>query len=132
MSTAALEHLPKAEFDEFLRQHFRILRPGGVGSHVVDLQDHLGGSLNNLRFPERWWESRAMAKSGFYTNRIAARRNLRQGPRLRISRRRDERGALAGAPRCRLPPSRREFRNLPDEELCVAGFTLILRKPPPS
>ena len=41
-----------------------MIRPGGLCSHVVDLKDHLGGALNNLRFSQRVWESRTMAGSG--------------------------------------------------------------------
>ena len=39
-------------------------------SHNVDFMDHLGGSLNNLRFSEKVWENDFIANSGFYTNRI--------------------------------------------------------------
>jgi len=128
MSNAALEHLPRAEFDEFLRQHFRILRPGGIGSHTIDLQDHLGGGLDHLRFAERFWEYQAVARSGFYTNR------LRQSEIC--ARARDCGFVVTAAPALRWPrpplPRRalaREFRDLPDDELCIAGFILILQKP---
>lgn len=69
-SHATLEHVRRRQFPELARQIRRVLRPDGVGSHQVDLQDHLGGALNNLRFSERVWESEFMARSGFYTNRI--------------------------------------------------------------
>src|SRR6185437_7159361 len=69
-SSAVLEHIRRDEFDRFLHESFRILRPGGIGSHLVDLADHLGGGLNHLRFSRRVWEHRVMAGSGFYTNRL--------------------------------------------------------------
>ena len=69
-SQAVLEHVWRHEFPEFIAELFRILRPNGVSSHTVDLADHLGNSLNNLRFTTRVWESRWMRESGFYTNRL--------------------------------------------------------------
>lgn len=69
-SQAVLEHVRKCDFAATMAEHKRILRDSGVCSHNVDLRDHLGGALNNLRFSERVWESELMASSGFYTNRI--------------------------------------------------------------
>jgi len=70
-SQAVLEHVPKAEFATTMGEIHRILKPGGVSSHAVDFQDHLGGGLNNLRFSERLWEAPWFAgRSGFYTNRL--------------------------------------------------------------
>ncbi len=69
-SHAVLEHVRRSEFPDFVRELRRILRVDGTCSHQVDLQDHLGGQLNNLRIPSRWWEAEWMARSGFYTNRL--------------------------------------------------------------
>ena len=51
---------------------YRILKVGSFCSHRIDLKDHLGGSLNNLRFSNKLWESQLMKNSGFYTNRLRA------------------------------------------------------------
>jgi SAM-dependent methyltransferase len=69
-SQAVLEHVRRHQVPEVLRHMRRIITPSGVMSHRIDYKDHLGGSLNNLRFPEKLWESEFMARSGFYTNRI--------------------------------------------------------------
>ncbi len=70
-SQAALEHIPLGEFADTCRQLYRIQRQAGVGSHRIDFQDHLGGSLNSLRFSETLWEAAWFAPgSGFYTNRL--------------------------------------------------------------
>ena len=69
-SQAVLEHIRRSEFLEMMRECRRILKPGGLCSHRVDLRDHLSGKLNNLRFSTSFWESDFIAKSGFYTNRI--------------------------------------------------------------
>ena len=69
-SQAVLEHVRKAEFKAFFQHCRRVIKPSGGASHVVDLKDHLGGSLNNLRFSDQLWESDFFSSSGFYTNRI--------------------------------------------------------------
>jgi hypothetical protein len=69
-SHAVLEHVRRNEFADFARELRRIMRCGGVCSHQIDLRDHLGGALNNLRISSRWWEAEWMARSGFYTNRL--------------------------------------------------------------
>jgi SAM-dependent methyltransferase len=77
-SQAVLEHVRLRELDDVLAELRRILAPGGVMSHRIDYKDHLGGSLNNLRFPENVWESEFMARSGFYTNRVRNSEFLRR------------------------------------------------------
>lgn len=69
-SNAVLEHVRRDAFAELIRETRRVVRRGGTCSHQIDLQDHLGGALNNLRIPSRWWEADWMARSGFYTNRL--------------------------------------------------------------
>jgi SAM-dependent methyltransferase len=69
-SHAVLEHIRLREIRPMFRELHRIMRRPGIMSHRIDFQDHLGGSLNNLRFSERVWESEFMVKSGFYTNRM--------------------------------------------------------------
>lgn len=70
-SHAVLEHIRADTFDEMSRELHRILKPSGCCTHNVDLKDHLGGGLNNLRFSSKIWESPCFVKSGFYTNRIS-------------------------------------------------------------
>ncbi len=69
-SNAVLEHVKKDEFFETIKELFRILKNDGISSHEIDLKDHLGYSLNNLRFYSKVWESATFQQSGFYTNRI--------------------------------------------------------------
>ena len=40
-SGGTLEHYPPEVLSRFLRESFRVLRPGGVASHVYDHRDHL-------------------------------------------------------------------------------------------
>jgi hypothetical protein len=69
-SHAVLEHVRRGDFTQMVRETRRVVRDQGICSHQIDLQDHLGGALNNLRIPSRWWEAEWMARSGFYTNRL--------------------------------------------------------------
>jgi SAM-dependent methyltransferase len=71
-SHSVLEHVRMNELSPILSELHRILKPSGLSSHNIDYQDHLAYSLNNLRFPEKLWESDFFAKSGFYTNRVPA------------------------------------------------------------
>lgn len=124
-SRAVLEHVRRAEFAETMSELRRILKPGGVCSHGIDLQDHLAGALNNLRFPERIWESEFFASSGFYTNRIQYSEMLEMfreagfSVEVTATRRWD-----------RLPTPRtsmaRPFRDLPGQELKVSSFGVLL------
>ncbi|MDQ8757226.1 methyltransferase domain-containing protein [Sphingosinicella sp. LHD-64] len=69
-SQAVLEHVRLAEVEPSFQELRRICARDARLSHRIDFMDHLGGSLNNLRFTQRVWESDFMASSGFYTNRI--------------------------------------------------------------
>lgn len=125
-SQAVLEHIRHREFPEFAQEMRRVLKPTGAASHRVDLGDHLAGGLNNLRFPERVWESDWVARSGFYTNRI------RFGEMLAVFRKAGFSVEIRGVDRWpALPTSRSalapEFRELPEEDLLVSGFDVLLR-----
>jgi len=69
-SQAVLEHVNRSDFFKMSEECYRVCKSEGVCSHQVDLRDHLGGGLNNLRFSHEVWESKFFKKSGFYTNRI--------------------------------------------------------------
>lgn len=128
-SHAVLEHVRRHEFLDTQKECFRVIKPGGVASHRVDLKDHLGGGLNNLRFSEGIWESDFFVRSGFYTNRIQFNEMLRlfedAGFDMQVSevRRWKE-----------LPIQRKqlaaEFRDMPEDELNVSGFDVLLKCPP--
>ena len=71
-SHSVLEHIRKNDFISTILELKRIVKKKGISSHIIDYQDHLDKSLNNLRFSEKLWESNTFANSGFYTNRIPA------------------------------------------------------------
>lgn len=125
-SHAVLEHVRKAEFASILGELRRIIRPGGVCSHRIDLMDHLGGALNNLRFSERCWELEWMAGAGsFYTNRIryAEMLNLFWQAGFNVEVTSVQQWDRLPTPRAKMAA---KFRELPDEDLKVLGFDVFL------
>jgi SAM-dependent methyltransferase len=125
-SQAVLEHIRLRELSATLAELRRVMAPSGAASHVVDLQDHLGGALNNLRFSARVWESEFMARSGFYTNRV---RYLEMLDLFRAAGCKPE---VVGLRRwdslpTALPRLAQQFRRLSIEDLLVSGFDVIAR-----
>jgi SAM-dependent methyltransferase len=127
-SHAVLEHVRRSEFAATLAETYRILKPGGVASHCVDLRDHLGGKLNNLRFSADWWEDDSIATCGFYTNRIRYGQMLDAFAALGfdIDFVEAQRWSTLPTPRKRMDPA---FRQFDDQDLRVHGFTVVLAKP---
>lgn len=125
-SHTVLQHLRRDEFAETLFHLRRILRPGGVSSHVVDLKDMLCESLNNLRFSDGIWESDFMRNSGFYTNRIRYCEMLSHFAEAGFTAEvlTTQRWKSIPIPRSKMAAP---FRNLPAEDLCVSGFWVRLR-----
>ncbi len=127
-SNAVLEHIPKHDFPTMAHELFRIAKPDGFIVHRVDLKDHLGGGLNNLRFAESVWEGALFSRSGFYTNRIRFKEMLTLFT---------EAGFTYTLPRIirweSLPIARTElneaFSQLSDDDLLVSGFDVVLTKP---
>lgn len=127
-SQAALEHVPLGEFADTCRELHRIQRQTGAGSHRIDFQDHLGGSLNSLRFSGTLWEADWFApRSGFYTNRLRFSEILRHFRAVgfevdvRSIRCWDE---MPLAP-AKLDPA---FRGLAEDDLLINGAHITLRK----
>jgi SAM-dependent methyltransferase len=126
-SNAVLEHIPKQDFNQMAHELFRIIKPDGVCVHRVDLKDHLGGGLNNLRFSEKVWESTLFNRSGFYTNRIRFNEMIKVFV---------EAGFDYTLPRVlrweQLPISNNKldgaFRQLNIDDLLVSGFDIVLKK----
>ena len=124
-SQAVLEHIRREEFIETLRELRRILRKDGVCSHHVDLKDHLDGGLNNLRFSTAFWESDFMSQSGFYTNRIRFKEMLKlfEVAGFDVTVLQIDRWSQLPTPLKKLSV---DFRHLPEEDLSVSGFDVIL------
>lgn len=128
-SQAVLEHIRKHDFLSTQIELARILKSDGICSHRIDLRDHLGGALNNLRFSESTWESSWMSKSGFYTNRIRYHEMCKFF---------EKSGFVVDVVNTNrwdvLPTSKsvlkEPFKSLPDDDLLVSGFDVLLYKNP--
>jgi SAM-dependent methyltransferase len=125
-SNAVLEHIPKDDFTKLANELARVLKPNGVCVHRVDLKDHLGGSLNNLRFSDSTWEGRLFRNSGFYTNRIRCSQMIKafESVGFECKLPRIIRWNVLPLSRSKLDTS---FRSLPSEDLLISDFDVVLR-----
>jgi hypothetical protein len=123
-SQAVLEHVRRGEMDAFLLELRRVIKPSGGMSHRIDFMDHLGGSANNLRFPMWIWESRFMASSGFYTNRIRCSEMVRriEGAGFEVNSLEAGKWAEMPVPRSRLAVP---FAQLSEDDLLTKHVDLV-------
>jgi len=126
-SQAVLEHIKLNEFDQFMTELYRILKIDGVSSHRIDLKDHLSGGLKNLFFSEKIWENSFMSSSGFYTNRIRYNEMISRFINIGFD------VQVINVDRWEILPDKKKFMSnkysiLPDSELCISGFDIILNK----
>lgn len=124
-SNAVLEHVRLDEVEETLGELGRIVR--GRMSHQIDLRDHLADSLNNLRFSRRIWESRLIAASGYYTNRLRASDWVRLFEASGFHVLREDRETWSKPPLSReaLDP---EFRAASESDLLTSSIRIIAQR----
>lgn len=125
-SQVVLEHVPRDEFPEFLRQLRRVAKLGAVGVHSIDFRDHLSDRLNNLRFSREQWEGAFFRNGGFYTNRLRPREMLSMFTEAGFAVE-----VLAETRWPKMPIQRhqlaREFQTLLDEDFMVAEIEIVVR-----
>lgn len=124
-SQAVLEHIPKNEFYETFIEIHRILKDDGICSHEIDLRDHLANGLNNLRFSEKFWESKFMSSSGFYTNR------LRKSEMIEYFKKSGFNVTIMNETRWKKVPIDRSklygpFKSYSDDDLIISTFSVLL------
>lgn len=148
-SGGALEHYPPDELDAILAEMRRVVRPGGIVSHVVDHRDHLHHADNrypflaHLALPDPLYRAAFGHGLGFHNRLsptavharlvaaglepIALRRLVYAGGERRWVD--DDASALAGAPG--LPPARlaAAFRDLSPADLRTAAAHYLFRRP---
>jgi SAM-dependent methyltransferase len=125
-SHAVLPYVRRREFLATLQEMRRIQRPDGVASHAIPIKDVIGGNLNDLRFSETVWESPFMADSRFYTNRFRYAEMLRLFQQAGFAPEvvRERRWEKLPTPRNKMSS---QFAALPEEDLLVADFDVLLR-----
>jgi SAM-dependent methyltransferase len=127
-SHAVLEHIRASSFSDFCKQSYRIAKPGGYASHVVDFKDHLSSGLNNLRFPSEFWEKDWFAQnSGFYTNRIRASSMRKEFENAGFEVKIISESRWNASPISRSSLSI-EFAKIDDSDLLVSGMHFLLKK----
>ena len=128
-SQAVLEHVRLAEFSDVAKELYRIQKISGIGSHRIDFKDHLGGSLNSLRFSANLWEKDWFAfRSGFYTNRIRLSQVLSEFESAGFV------VEVSGTEMWDQLPLRKdqmskEFIGMEDTDLLTKGANIIVKKP---
>ena len=124
-SQAVFEHIKSTELLPTLSELKRILKPNGKCSHVIDLKDHLGGRLNHLRFTSAFWESSLVVNAGFYTNRIrfSDMKHFFKEAGFQIDKLSEKCWETLPTKREKLS---KEYSNLPESELTVSEFSVIL------
>ncbi len=125
-SQAVLEHVRRHEFLETMKECRRVLKSNGAASHRVDLKDHLGGGLNNLRFRESVWESNFFVRSGFYTNRIRFSEMIAMFEEAGFCIKAVNPYRWDASPINRKSLSR-DFAEVTDDDLLVRGFDVLMR-----
>ncbi len=126
-SQAVMEHIRKKNFEAMNSELYRVLKKDGVISHQIDLRDHLGGGLNNLRFSDNLWESKFFVKSGFYTNRIGFDKMISIFENLSFK------YEIINVQKWKLLPIKKykinkKYRAQDEENLKVKVFDILLRK----
>lgn len=131
-SNNTFEHIPAPLLKEILLEFKRVIRPGGVMSHFIDMSDHFAHFdpritiYNFLKFSRKRWE--------ILDNRIQPQNRLRFRDYLEIFRELgvpvSETDVRAGEPE-KLGSVRihREFSGYTREELAISHATIISRFP---
>jgi SAM-dependent methyltransferase len=75
ISRAVLEHVPEDGLRAFMREFKRILKPGGMACHIIDLSDHWEhkdksiSRVNFLKYPDWQWRLTCLHPQN-YQNRL--------------------------------------------------------------
>jgi SAM-dependent methyltransferase len=126
-SHSVLQHIRASEFDEVIKEFNRILKQGGVCSHVIDLKDTIDDSLNNLRFNDQLWESSFFVNSGYYTNRLRHNEIIQSFKKMGFKTSSEETYLWKKLP-IKKTSFNKKYRHYPEKDLLIQEFDVVLTK----
>jgi SAM-dependent methyltransferase len=133
LSSAVLEYIPRPVLQGIFQEARRVLVPGGVMTHRLNLIDqfsyfdHSIGAYNFLRFTEKQWRWRNSPMIWQNRMRISDFRKLLAESGFDVIREETDSGKPAELDSITLAP---EFRGYPREDLLVLHSFLTARKKP--
>lgn len=135
-SKSVLEHINISQLEVAIQDQFRVLKPGALALHIIDLRDHLhidgdhkveGDWLDALRYPE-WLHRAQTSNRRAYINRLRANDWLKlfksQGFEL-VEWRLRHNALPSHFKQARLS---KEFRSV-NEDFSISWIEALLRKP---
>ena len=133
VSRAVLEHVPEPVLWTFVREFGRILRPGGIMCHIIDLSDHWEHNdksisrVNFLRFDDLFWRITCFNPQN-YQNRLRRYEYLDifRNCGFEIIWQRGEADPTSLEALHALPIAPR-FRSVPKEELAVLSCAVVAK-----
>jgi SAM-dependent methyltransferase len=137
ISKSVLEHVPARQVAPQLADLHRVLRPGGVMIHIIDLRDHLhlggpggvvGDWLEALRYPPKLFDAMFSNRST-YINRLRAGEWLEVIAAAGFETEYEERQAFPLPDDFDASRLQERWRGLDRDELEIGCLTLGVRKP---
>lgn len=123
-SISVLEHVRDPAFA--YSEMYRVLQPGGLCSHIIDLRDHHHAEpLDFLRYSDALWR-RMAGRSAGWTNRLRASDHLRAIEAARLEIASYEPRTIETAPTAESLD--RRFRSKDATDLRTVAMILVLRK----
>lgn len=127
-------HIPIRVLIDFVHESMRVLRPGGLFAHLVDLKDQYssdGGGVSPIHFLQySEQEYRKFDTAFLHQNRLreSQLRSILEKAGLKVVRWKSgvSPAARAALPDLRLAP---EFADLPESDLCTTSVRFVARKP---
>jgi len=126
-SHSVLQHIRLAEFDAMMEELYRVLKPNGIFSNVVDLTDTIDDTLNNLRFNDKLWEANFIANSGFYTNRLRYNEMIQRFKQAGFTVSSEETRSWQNLP-INQARFNQKYKDYPEQDLLIYGCDVVLKK----
>ena len=126
-SHSVLQHVRLAEFDAVLAELYRVLKPNGIFSNVIDLTDTIDDTLNNLRFNDKLWEAEFIANSGFYTNRLRCNEMMQKFKQAGFTVSSEETRSWQNLP-IKQARFNQKYKDYPEQDLLIYGCDVVLKK----